>query len=131
MAGGDHYAAHRAQIFYRVRNAWRRRRLRREDDLKIIFRKNFGGDLREAVGEKPPVITDDDSGFPSENLRFWIGDFRFPKVCGGLGDAGHIRKGKIFRDDCAPAIRPEFDLIHIRKLQIQARPVIEKTLPGL
>lgn len=59
MAGGDHYATDRAKVFYREGNAGRRRGFWREDDLKSVSGKNFGGDPRETRGQKAAVIAND------------------------------------------------------------------------
>jgi hypothetical protein len=40
-------------------NRRRRRRLRRENDLKTVAGQNLGGDLSEAVGKEAAVLADD------------------------------------------------------------------------
>ena len=116
VAGGDHHAADGAEIFHGEGNARRRRRFRREDDLEIVSGKNFGGNLRKTVGEKTAVVADNDFRLAPENFRFGISNFGFPEICRGLRDAGDVGKGKIFRDDRAPAVRAEFDLCHAQSL---------------
>ena len=44
------------------------------------------------------------------DLGFRTSDFQ--KIGRGLRDPGNVVKGKIFRDDRAPAVRAEFDLAH-------------------
>ena len=94
VAGGNHHAADGAQMFDGEGNRRRRRRFRREDDLKIVAGQNFGGDLREAVGEKPAVIADDGFQFTSKDFRLRTSDFRLPIVRRRLRDARDIGKVK-------------------------------------
>ena len=96
-------------------------RFRGEDDLKTIPGQNFGGDLREAVGEKPAVKTDDNFGCEPVNFGLGICDFGLPIIRRGLGDARHVGKVEILCNDRAPAIRAEFDLCHKRRLNLQIR----------
>ena len=73
----------------------------------MIAGENLGGDLREPVGKKTPVIADNNFVF-----RFPLSAFRFPIVRRRLRDARDVGKREIFRDDRAPAVRAEFDLCH-------------------
>ena len=47
--------------------------------------------------------------------------FGAPEIRRRLRDARDIGKGKILRDDRAPAVRAEFDLRHGKKLNLQIR----------
>ena len=108
MAGGDHDAADGALRLDSERNRRRRRRFRREYDLKVISSKNFRGSLPKPVGEKTAVKPDNDFSF---RAGFRVGA---PEIRRRLRDARDIGKRKIFRDDRAPAVRAEFDLRHGR-----------------
>src|SRR5665213_182528 len=119
VAGGDYHSADSSEIFHGEGNGRRRRWLRREDDLKTISRKNFGGDSGETVGEKPAVKTDDDFQFTIEDFGLWTLDFGLPIVRRGLRDARDVGEREIFRDDRAPAVRAEFDWCHARSLAKQ------------
>ena len=116
VAGGNHHAADRAQVFDGKGNRRRGRRLRCEDDLKTVAGKNISGGLGKAVGEKPAVKTDHHFQFTSEDFRTPHSTLRLPVVCGGLRDARDVREIKILRDDRAPAVRAEFDLSHAESL---------------
>jgi len=72
----------------------------------MISGENFGGGLRETVGEKPAVKPDNDFSF---RAGFGMGA---PEIRRCLGDARDIGKREVFRDDRAPAVRAEFDLCH-------------------
>ncbi len=116
VAGSDHHAADGVQLFHGEGNRRRRRRFRREDNLKIVSGKNFRRDLREAVGKKPAVVTDNNFRFMPEDFRLGIGNFRLPKVRRRLHDARNIGEREILRDHRAPAIRAEFDWCHAPSL---------------
>ena len=68
VAGGNHHAADGVLGLDGKGNRRRRRRLRREHDLKTVAGQNFGGGLRKAVGKKPAVKADDDFQFAPENF---------------------------------------------------------------
>ena len=68
MAGGNHHPANGAQGLDGKRNGRRRRRLRREHDLKTISGQNFSGGSRKSVRKKPAVKADNDFQFASENF---------------------------------------------------------------
>lgn len=68
MAGGDHHATDRAKFFYCEGNAGRRRGFWRENDLKPVSVKNFGGDPRKTVGQKAAVVANDNFQPAPKNL---------------------------------------------------------------
>jgi hypothetical protein len=68
------------------------------------------------VREKPAVVADDGFQFASENCGLGILNFGSPIVRRCLRDECDILKGKILRDDRAPAVRAEFDLSHTESL---------------
>ncbi len=131
MAGGNHHAAGRAQMFDRKGNRRRGRRLRREDDLETVAGQDFGGSSGETVGEKPAVKANDNLQFISEDCGLWTVDCGLPIICGGLGDARDVREIEILRDDCAPAVRAEFDGCHAPSLAQAPSPAKHRRLARL
>ena len=78
--------------------------------MEIISGENFRRRSRELVRKKSAIKADDD-------FAFRAGDgIRAPKIRRRLRDARDVRKRKILRDDCAPAVRAEFDLCHAPSL---------------
>ena len=74
--------------------------------MKIVAGEDFRRALRELVRKETPVKANDDF-----SLR--AGDrICAPKIRRRLRHAPDIGKGKILRDDRAPAVRSEFDLSH-------------------
>ena len=65
MAGRDHHSTNSVLLFHRQRYRRSWRRLRRQNNLITVSRKNLPLSVAQIVRQKPPVITNDHLGFRS------------------------------------------------------------------